>query len=234
MTVYATCNFGRAKRVSSVTSTMVEIRNRLAKFDSAVLFCQEIDEGDKTKPADHALLRSIFSSWTRAHMARHDPILSRGVKQRRRRWFRASPGVKHQGPARQVNESRIRTAKGEPDVVLLGGHYHAGVHNGDRPAKIKAELEAGYDRMLAIHRERILEHHAASRHVIWGMDTNWRDFPRLHRSEVSVAHHGPDYLRAIPAPGYAVLVTERGELHNDIESMHACLFAVIEFTKETP
>lgn len=238
MTVYAVGNFGRAKRVGQVVSSMRRVAEKLrllGRRAGAVLFCNEIDEGDKTRPSDHNLLRDIFKTWVRAHMGRKDPILTLGLKQRKRRWFKAAPGVPHQSPSRQINESVIPAKKkGEPATVLLGGHYPAGAYNGERPEAIRRMLVAGYDSMQALHAARIQEHHRAGNHVVWGMDCNNRHFDRLHRAEVQVAHHGPDYIRVVPAPGWVFVVDDHGEIPMDIEKLHPCLWVDGHFEKEKP
>lgn len=234
MTRYAFANLGRANRVGPVISSMETIRDHLETVPTAVLFLNEIDEGDETKPDDHTLLKRIFTGWVRAHFRRKDPILSRGLKQTHRRWFRAAPGVPHQSPARQINESIIPSDNQDrPDVAVITGHYPAGAFNGERPAKVKAQLMEGYLNMQAIHAARIQVHHRAGRHVVWGMDCNNRKFPELHRAEVQLHHHGPDYLRAIPAPGWSVTVHHSGAVHLDIEALHELLWAEPAWKKET-
>lgn len=231
MSVYAFANLGRAKHVEQVKSSMLTIRDTLDRFGAAVLCLNEIDEGDKTKPDDHTLLRRYFrfrGGWRKAHMRRRDPILALDLALRQRRWFRAAGGVPHQSPARQINEAVHRQPDG-PDVAVITGHYPAGAYNGQRPERIRAALLAGYDRMLTIHRERIKHHHRAGRHVVWAMDCNWRAFPALHRAEVQLAHHGPDYIRAIPAPGWTVSEGRGGEVHLDIEALHHLLWVEPEW-----
>lgn len=252
--VIGNLNSGRSKRgVDAVRRTMADWRDKaleVAGNRPIMLFTEEMDEGDKTRPSDHSLLKQVFRPFRRIHMSTRTPILLLGFKGRgakispvvgvhRSKKFR---GVPRQSPHRSVVEIRPRKEAGfrywtkerraTPDIVGMGGHFPAGSRNGHRRPAVKVLLDALYDAMLVVWRGRIAYHHARGRHVVIGTDGNNRRMPRLHPNAVRIMAHPPDYLDVVPAKGYRVRVTGRWLTKNHFEGFHAGMVARIKFEKK--
>lgn len=221
-------NLGRAEHVDQVRTSLELISDKVAGWKSGVLLFNEIDEADRTSPSDHDLIEELFRLWDDHAWESREPILTLDLKTKRSRSRKAARGVARQSPARPLHEVVI-DGGADPDTVVIGGHYPAGVHNGARSAKVLALLTVEYVRMQAIHRARIRHHRRAGRHVVWAMDVNWRQFLRLNRSEGTVSHHGPDFIRVIPARGWTAHRGRHGYVDLPIEKLHRFLWAVIEF-----
>lgn len=212
------------------------ISDKMVGYVQAALLLNEVDEADQAD--EHGLLSTAFRVWQDHAWHSREPILTKGLYTRREHSFPAAPGVPHQTPARQIHEVII-DGGADPDIVLIGGHYPAGAHNGHRSPVVYALLMAGYARMQFVHRSRIHHHHRVGRHVVWAMDVNWRaHFPRLHRAEGTLAEHGPDLIRVAPASGWAAHRIHWGSVPLPVEQLHRLEWAVVEFrpitTKEIP
>lgn len=218
----AHANLGRARNVRPVRESMTEIREALSSIPGPVILgLNEIDEGDKTHPTDHALLRQEFTEprgWIRTRMSTREPILLHGIKPVRSYTHHASPGVPHQSPARGWQEDSLRP---EPKLALLNvlcGHPPAGARNGRRPEHVRAELEHAYT-LMETEEQRLLEkRHAAGHNVLMLADRNWRAFKPTHGQIVS--HHGPDFITVFPAEGWRVVVEDKGWHPLSIEKLH--------------
>lgn len=234
MTTYATANFGRAESAAPVVASMDAVEHGLVAVGDVVLCAQEWDEGDRGY-SDHQLGGKIFADWTIERFAEREPILLHTARKALSvKGHPAARGVPHQSPARTIQQVILEPERGGVETVVLNGHYPAGAHNGSRSPRVKVALLAGYVRMLAVHRRLIRHHHKAGRNVVWCMDTNWRNFPPMHRREVPVFHSGPDYIRAIPAKGRTVKAGPTKTIGMSIEPMHDCHYAEIHFPKEQP
>lgn len=233
--VVAFLNAGRGTR-AQVEATYARVARELPP--GAILCLNEIGEGDVSYD-DRALLRAAFPGqrllWgdTREPITIDQPTADKWTVLACQRQ-RAMSGIARQSPPRHLYETTLRRGTGA-EVALMTGHYPAGAHNGTRPAKVKAQLLAGYARMWRLERKAIRAHHKAGRDVISAMDRNWRKAPRGHRKERTVAHNGPDWIRVLPARGRAVEVVREGRIENSIEGFHPCLWVELAFTnKEKP
>lgn len=232
--VIAFANWGRAKSVDPVRRSMQVTRDGLLKKGlPVVLELCEIDEGDSGY-SDHTLINSTFTGWNKYNMEYREPILTHGCTLDTVHVNGGAFGVKHQSPPRKVVDGTSHDLiKYDPGVTFIGGHFPAGCHNGERPPAIKEQLCDGYSSMLKVWKDRMTVHHERDQHVVWGADVNWRHFPKLFPHEVQIDHDGPDYLRALPANGYALKVRDKGKIDNFIEpGLHDCHWAIIEFVKE--
>ena len=233
----AFANLGRAPgHVEKVRSSMAKIVNGLPG-GPVILGLNEIDEGDITKPSDHDLLRQYFrkdDGWTLTHMTSREPILLRDLKRIRHLSGRrmGAPGVKHQTPPRPLNRIVVPTGDGLPDLAVLCFHYAAGVHNGDRPAHVKAELTAGYTHMEGVEKSMSDRQRKAGRHLLKLSDRNWRAY-QPPAGEHVVAHdpHTPDFITLDPEAGWHIDVRDRGSINLDIEALHNCEWVTIRLTR---
>lgn len=218
-------NLGRGD-IEDTREAVKLVAARMLDFPAAALLLNEVDEADAAD--EHGILSTAFRRWEDHAWDSREPILTKGLKVKRSRSYRAARGVARQSPSRPLHEV-ILDGGDDPDTVLIGGHYPAGAHNGQRPARVKVQLVAEYARMLAIHQARIRHHRRAGRHVVWAMDVNWRAFPRLHRAEGTLRAHGPDRVRVIPARGWEVACRRKGVVDLPVEALHPLLWALIEF-----
>lgn len=219
-------NVGRGD-VEQTRDAIALIAARMLDFPKAALFLNEIDEADAAD--EHGILSTAFRKWEDNAWGSREPILTKGVEVKRSRSLRAARGVARQSPARPIHEVVIDGGDGRPDVVLIGGHYPAGAHNGQRAARVRVQLVTEYARMLALHRRRIRHHRRKGRHVIWAMDVNWRRFPRLVAAEGTLRAHGPDRVRVIPARGYHAHRRDHGAVDLPVEPLHRLEWADVEF-----
>lgn len=219
-------NLGRG----GVRDTAAAVRKVADHMDDlpepAVLFFNEVDEADAAN--EHALIADEFPEWDRRAWDTREPILTTGLRVLRGQSIAGAKGVARQSPGRPIHEVIAYNPDG-PDTVFIGGHYPAGAHNGSRPAAAFALLMAGYTTMLWKHRKRIRHHRKAGRHVVWAMDVNWRQFPRLHRAERTLRRFGPDRVRVIPAKGWKAKVLRNGRVPLPVEALHGLEWAVIRF-----
>lgn len=192
-----------------------------------LLFLNEVDEADQAN--EHGIINAALRPWDSAWWDTREPLMHTGLDVRRERSWSGAAGVARQSPTRRIHELVIDAGRDNPDLALLGGHYPAGAHNGERPAAAKAALLAGYGVMRQRHRARVHHHHRAGRHVVWAMDVNWRHFPRLHRHEGTLRHNGPDYIRVLPARGWEAVRGQDGSDALGIEPMHRLEWAVLTF-----
>lgn len=231
----ATLNLGRAKSIAPVERSMRETEKFLrekAAGRPVVLFLQEMGEGDRGYD-DHELLRKYFAKWDRIHMRFQQPMMLLNFPNPSDVAVnKTMNGVPNQSPHRRLLTTFVRTSG--PDLALLGGHYPAGCKNGFRPRRIKRALCAGYDNMLAEHREALAEYAQAGKFTVWGMDCNWRRFPKMHWREVQLGKRPPDYLRVVPAPGWKVNIHSRGWRPMHVEHHHGLLWAEFSLAKERP
>lgn len=230
-------NVGRGKPVTAVRATMLTIRRQLRRRGKAiVLGLNEIDEGDKTKPSDHKLLRHYFSrrrGWTRTHMTTREPIVLHGLKRLRRhsRSVRGCPGLERQTPGRTWQLTVVPLGKDEPDLAVICGHPPAGARNGDRAPETKKALEERYREMQDAEDELLDQQRKAGRHIITLADRNWRDYKAPGRARI-VVNEGPDFITVEAAKGWQFDVVDEGHEPLSIEALHDLLWAVVTFTKE--
>jgi len=226
-------NLGRARTVTPVRESMDTIRHLLEQHAGpVVLGLNEIDEGDKTRPTDHQLLRETFThGWQRTQMSKREPILLHGIKVRqpwRRRSYKAAPGVTHQSPSRSWQVDVVTPAKGCPPVAVLCGHYPAGARNGQRNPHVHDELEAAYVKMQAAEKRLIAAHLAAGRQVVILADRNWRGYRPGAGGHIA-AHHGPDFISVFPAAGWRLHVADESWHPLSIEKLHGLSVAGLRF-----
>lgn len=213
-------NIGRANNADQVRAALSTIAADLDGRDCAKFLClNEIDEGDTTNPDDHTLVGQRFGEkWAKPGPAwkSREPVLARHVEITHCTKHPGCAGMDGQTPARDLHEVRV-DGEGGPHVTVMGAHYPAGAHNGDRPPHVRDQLLDLYADLQATHKERIRNAMDNGRHVLWAMDTNWPDMPKMHDREVVLNHGGPDWIRAIPAPGWRVDKVAGGvvQLHID-------------------
>lgn len=234
-TYYAVANLGRTKKAATVRASMLIIRKHIGTR-RAVLGLVEMDEGDKTKPTDHQLLGKVFTRlrrWRKTWMPKREPILSHKIRPRRTlgRSIHAANGVPHLSPSRTWQESVYPTADGLVHVIC--GHYNiAKVHKTANKERAR-ELADGYERQQLA--EQSLVTHALAQPGVAGVvilaDRNDRAYKHLHPREVTVAHHGLDYITAIPAKGHKVTHSKADVVGLTIEPFHKMLGATISFPK---
>ncbi len=179
-------------------------------------------------PNEHGNINTAMRAWDDAWWDTREPLLYTGLEPVRERSWSGARGVAHQSPSRRIHEL-VLSGGDDPDLAVLGGHYPAGAHNGERPPAARAALLGGYTTMLARHRARLHRNHGAGRHTVWAMDVNWRAFPRLHRREGTARRHGPDYIRVLPARGWEAVRGPNGSDDLGIEPLHRLEWAVLTF-----
>lgn len=226
-------NLGRAQNADQVRTALQKIWDKLSNYDERFLFLNEIDEGDETNPPDHELVLDKFNKYDRPNppWSGREPILIKGPPVN---WSKSHPGgagVPNQSPARPLGEVVVDPEEG-PQIALLGAHYPAGAHNGDRPPDIREQLKREYGKLQSIHTERVAHHLNEGRHVIWGMDCNWTSFPKLHDREKTMRHYKPDYIRAAAAPGWSLSCEANGQINLPIEDLHKLQWAVLNFQEK--
>lgn len=235
-TWFYVCNLGRTGHASTVHDAMTVIRRSIGS-KRAVLGLIEIDEGDKTRPSDHALIRTVFTplrGWRKTWMGKREPILSHRIKPHRHlgESVGACVGLAGETPARSWQVSVYPTPDGL--VAVVNGHPPAGAHNGERTAVARREL---LDRYSAVE---VAERHLVAEllkipdiaGVVTVADRNRRDYEPIHGPhEVIVAHHGPDYITAIPAVGHRVRHGRAVSVAQPVEKLHRLLGVPIWFPK---
>lgn len=226
-------NLGRTKRASTVARAMRLIRGHIGKR-RAVLALVEMDEGDKTIPSDHALLRVTFTllhRWHRAWMSKREVLLSHRIRARHGlgKSVHACDGLPHESPSRSWQASVYPTTAGL--VAVVTGHPPAGAHNGRRPARVKAELLDRYAQTEAAEKQIVTDMLKVPGvvGVVIAADRNRRDYKPLHPHEVIVAHHGPDYISAVPAAGHDVHHGHPESMPQPVEALHRLIGAPVEF-----
>jgi hypothetical protein len=227
-------NVGRADNADQVRTALQRIKDRLAGYDHRALLLNEIDEGDETSPSDHELVDQKYGGYAKPNppWTSREPILTKGLTVKWTQSHHGGNGVPNQSPARQLHEV-IVDGFNEPDIALLGAHYPAGAHNGDRPPDVRDQLLHEYGKLQDKHKARLKHHLAEGRHVVWGMDCNWTDFPGLHDREKTMRHYKPDYIRAVPAQGWSVTKENGGQVDLPIEDLHKLQWAVIDFRPQS-
>lgn len=225
-------NLGRADNAQ-------EILNSLEPFDhkpNRVILLNEIREGDKGYD-EMKLVRQKLDDTHRWYFPRtKEPIgvPDQMVKQvRKSRIVGIFKGVARQSPARMLLEIIFEPdEKGEPETVLLGGHFYAGAKNGQRKWAVKKLLIFLYNRMFNKLKRRAKKHNRKGRHVEYFMDTNWRGFPKVHPDEETLFNDWPDVGRVIPAPGYKVVNKNHRTRNMDVEKHHDAHLTEHEFVKK--
>lgn len=218
---------GNEAQTKAAVDIIAKRMNELTRKDRpGLLFLNEIDEADQAN--EHGIINSALRPWDSCWWDTREPLMHTGLTVVRERSWAAAAGVEHHSPSRRLHDA-VFDGDDEPDIAALGGHYPAGAHNGERPEAARAALLGGYGQMMTRHSARELHHHRARRHVVWAMDVNWRQFPKVHPREGTVRRHGPDYMRVLPARGWEVVRAAQGADELGIEPLHRLEWALLTF-----
>lgn len=184
MSTWLTANLGRGVTVDVFQRNV----DRIDKFAPTGVGFQEVDEADI--PNEWKYIKGTLGpDYAFACEGTHDPIAVLKVwgKITDENIVKGSKGVAKLSPARTVNEAIID----RPGIRFVFQNLHY--------PRNDARLDAAWADLLRAHKDRLDYWWAQNVPVIWTSDTNRLRFPPLHGHERTLAHHGLDVVRYLPA-----------------------------------
>ncbi|GAB3762070.1 hypothetical protein GCM10028864_52550 [Microlunatus parietis] len=202
-----TANIGR-NNLAARDAAFDAVRNADGTNRPLVCF-QEISEGDSGEEAmiDHYFGPLYTKAFLRDARAFRVPIcVGRPWVVVSQQAYFAHRGVSGWSPERWLTEVIVRHQDHvNLEFAVLNTHYIANAFNGDQ----RTDLQDEWWLMRDVHRARSRFHHEANRLVIWGADTNRRDFGTASdlSAEQKAFGTGIDRLHWLPGRNGNVQIT---------------------------